>query len=317
MKRSLLLAVLLVLVAGSARADVSLDGKAVIHFATAAEGREILTTRDDYLQRLSPFDRAARMKVGRSVSEEEFLTFVGQNVIDWTPAEIKTLEAAIATLRPLLTHYALPFPSTVQLIKTTGAEQADTPYTQGTAIVLTPGRLEKKLDDLPRVFCHELFHILTRRNPALRDKLYAAIGFQKCEEITLPGSLAERKITNPDAPRNDRYIRLTADGKPILAMPILFSRADAYDPERGDEFFAYLTFRFLVLNKTDDPRRLVPPLQILLPKSLILPTSPASSNRSAGTRTTSSIPKKSWPTTSPSSSSEKLTRSLRLKSCKR
>jgi hypothetical protein len=33
-----------------------------IDFTTVAQGRELLTTRDDFVMRMSPLDRAARMK---------------------------------------------------------------------------------------------------------------------------------------------------------------------------------------------------------------------------------------------------------------
>jgi hypothetical protein len=101
-------------------------------------------------------------------------------------------------------------------------------------------------DNLPRLLAHELFHIASRANPALAERLYAVIGFTRCTEASYPASLALRKLTNPDAPRNDYCIRVTLDGLSVAATPILFSRTESYDPVRGGEFFDYLQLGLLV-----------------------------------------------------------------------
>ena len=43
------------------------------HVRHRDEARRILTTRDDFIRALSPFDRAARVKTDKDVSEKEFL----------------------------------------------------------------------------------------------------------------------------------------------------------------------------------------------------------------------------------------------------
>src|SRR4051812_42910143 len=95
--------------------------KTAAQFLSAKESRPLITARDDFVTRLSPFDRAARLKVGRPVSEGEYLAFVGNNVRDWTDPEIKNLRTVMDELPPLLSE--LPFPATIQFIKTTGAEE--------------------------------------------------------------------------------------------------------------------------------------------------------------------------------------------------
>ncbi len=104
-----------------------------------------------------------------------------------------------------------------------------------------------------KLVCHELFHVLSRANPELRERLYEAIGFAKCKEVEFPARLRLRKITNPDAPRNDHYIRVRVGGKECLAVPILFADSDTYDPARGGEFFDYLQFRLLLVERGKQP----------------------------------------------------------------
>jgi hypothetical protein len=232
-----------------ASADVQL-GKTTVHFASQSEGRQILTAKDEFIQRLSPFDRSARIKTDKAVSEDELLAFIGRNVAEWSKDETQTMQAAIEALQPLLRDLPLSLPPMVQVIKTTGREEGNAAYTRATAIVLPQSELNKRQKDLQKLICHELFHILSRQNPELREKLYGIIGFTKCNEIALPPELARRRITNPDAPRNDHFIRLTIDGHESLAVPILLSRVETYDVKRGGEFFAYLEFQFLVVEKT-------------------------------------------------------------------
>jgi hypothetical protein len=238
-------------------ADVPLRDGTAVHFASASEGSKILTTRDDFVRRLSPFDRAARVKVDHAVSEEEYLNFVGKNTSDWTNEEIEAIQAAIQKLRPLLGRFPLSLPPTIQMIKTTGAEEGNAAYTRETAIILPKSDLAKSQPELMKLVSHELFHVLSRHNPELKERLYEVIGFMRCDEIEFPRELASRKITNPDAPKNDHFIRLTVRGEECLAVPILFSTAEVYDAKKGGEFFEYLNFQFLVMKSTEVPKRLV------------------------------------------------------------
>ena len=254
MRLMLALTIATVASARAAAGPVAIGKKTVVQFLPAKESRTVVTTRDDFVARLSPFDRAARLKVAEPVSEERYLAFLGDNVRDWTEAEIQKLRTIIEAFPSRLGD--LPFPAAIQLIKTTGAEEGNAAYTRGAAIMLPTAELSKSPAELKRLVSHELFHVLSRGNPELREKLYAIIGFTGCEEIELPPELARRKITNPDAPRNDHFIRLQIDGARRAAVPILLSRSDAYDPKRGGEFFAYLQFQFLVMEETENPRRL-------------------------------------------------------------
>ena len=232
---------------GSAPTNVNMGKGCLAHFATASEAAEILTRKDDFIQRLSAFDRAARMKTDRTVSAEEFLAFVKASVSSWTDAEKGKVEAAIGQIRPALEALPLPLPKTIALLKTTGAEEGQAFYTRDTAIVFPEGQLTAANPPLEKTIAHELFHILSRENPAMREALYQAIGFTACAEVQLEASLQPRKITNPDAPRNDHSIRLRVGGKEVAAVPILFSATEKYDTHRGGEFFSYLQFQFLIL----------------------------------------------------------------------
>ena len=140
----------------------------------------------------------------------------------------------------------LPLPPTIVFIKTTGQEEGNAGYTRENAIVLPRRLLGSPAAELQKLLAHELFHIASRASPALAPLLYEAIGFRPCGEAEFPESLAARKITNPDAPRNDYCIRVMLDGEEVSATPILFSRSDTYDGARGGEFFEYLQLALLL-----------------------------------------------------------------------
>jgi hypothetical protein len=234
-----------------ANANVDLRKGCAVRFASVGEGAEILGRKDDFIQRLSAFDRAARMKTDRSISEDEFLKFVQGNVLTWNESEKAKIEAAIASIRPTLDALPLSLPKIVSFVKTTGAEEGSAFYTRDTAIIMP----EKEIDEadaglLKKTIAHELFHILTRGNSTLREKLYQSIGFTKCDEVEFPSELKSRKITNPDAPRNDHAIRVRIRGEEVHAVPILFSNTTKYDVNRGGEFFNYLQLSFLRVPST-------------------------------------------------------------------
>jgi len=239
------------LAAEPACGQLKLSEKTTVQFATLEEGRAILTSRDDFVQRMSPFDRAARLKTDREVSERDYLDFVGENVLAWNDAEKERVHSALRAIQPEFEALSLPLPQQVMLIKTTGNEEGGAAYTRANAIILPEAEVKRPVSRIRKTVSHELFHVLSRANPELRERLYEAIGFVKCEEVAFPPELKARKITNPDAPRNDHCIRLDVDGTEHWAVPILFSSVEKYDVARGGKFFKYLQFQFLLVERPE------------------------------------------------------------------
>jgi hypothetical protein len=246
------LGVALMCAAETCHAEMKIGDRSVVIFATAEEGKRLLETRDDFVERLSPFDRSSRMKTEKDVSEEEFLKFVGENALAWTDPEKAKFVSAFRGIQKRLESLSLPFPEKILVIRTNGNEEGGASYTRGNAIIFSTSEIAVDVSSLQKNICHELFHVLTRANPELRERLYEVIGFAKCDEIDFPAKLAARKITNPDAPKNDHCIRLKAEGKECWAIPILFSRSEKYDAKRGGAFFDYLQFELLMVERSGD-----------------------------------------------------------------
>lgn len=235
--------------------QLKLSPESTLNFATVDEAKKLLTTSDEFVQRLSPFDRAARLKTDRVVSEKEYLAFVEKHVLPWTETEKKKMTGAFEEVQKRFRELALPFPKKVFLAKTTGKEEGGAAYTRSQIIVFPQGHLRGSVDRLQKTLSHELFHVLSRANPMLRDKLYRSIGFQKCEELPFPQELKDRKLTNPDAPKNQHCIKVEVDGKPQWVIPVLYSKSEKYDVQRGGEFFRYLQFQLLLVQRTDGSTR--------------------------------------------------------------
>ncbi|MEN6308576.1 MAG: hypothetical protein ABFD91_12565 [Anaerohalosphaeraceae bacterium] len=221
-------------------------------FASEEEGKKLLMTRDEYIERLSPFDRLCRMNTDTDVPQKAYLEFIGRSVLAWNEQEIQKVTKAVRSIGSRLGSFSFAFPKVVYLVKTSGIEEGGAAYTRGNGIFLPLDMLRGSDKQLAELICHELFHVLSRHNPALRDRLYQVIGFETCNEIKLPETLAARKITNPDAPKLDCRIRVKHDEQEIWTVPFLCSRTQSYDPNESGNFFYYLQFKLLAVEQATD-----------------------------------------------------------------
>lgn len=213
-------------------------------FATVDQGRAVVATRDEYVQRLSALERALKTRSELPVSEAEFLQRLSDSVQPWADADRALVQDAISKILAPLQQLNLPLPGTVLFVRTSGQTEGNAPHTRSNAIILTEGVLSRP-QLLARVLAHELFHIASRQDKAWRDAMYATIGFVPIEEVVLPEPFASHHITNPDAPRIDVAIKIGSDDGPVWVTPLLLSSADRYDTSKGGEFFGYLRLAWL------------------------------------------------------------------------
>lgn len=222
-----------------------------LYFPTKAEAAKLLAVDDEFVQRLSPFDRSARLKTDEVVDKATYLKFVSEQTLDWTDEEKANLDAAWQRVMVAMADIKFTTPAQVSLIKTTGLEEGDAAYTRGTSIILPKSKAAGRSIDT--LLAHELFHVLSRHDAQTRERLYGIIGFRKCGELQLPADLQIRRLTNPDAPINDHCIQIKLDGKPTWVVPILTSKSEKYDKQRGGQFFDYLDFKLMAIESPDTP----------------------------------------------------------------
>ena len=230
-----------------------------IEFASIEKARAVLGARDDFVARLSPFDRAARLKSADDVSEDEYLAFARAAGREWSNDERARLTSAFAAIEPKLAELLPELDAPILLIKTSGEEEGGAGYTRANAVMLPQALTDER--ELQRLLAHEIFHVVSRNDPELKRALYETIGFEQCGEPVLPPALAARKMTNPDAPVNEHCIEVQVDGAGAWGMPILLSREERYDPAAGVPFFGYLTLSMLLVERAENAGATARPLE--------------------------------------------------------
>lgn len=240
-RRSARFALMLLLAFGAAAQEVVFD--------TVEEGRRRIREDDGFLSRTGDFERATRLKTNGPVTAAQFADFLAGTVREWSPQRRAKVQQAFDAIQPALARLALPLPKPVHLVHTTGEGEGYAAYTRGEAVILPTGDIDRN-DDLKSLLAHELFHVASRANPAMRDRVYAAIGFEPCGEVLLPPALRARRLTNPDAPVDRHAIRVEVDGSPVWAVPVIHLTPDANKPGQRGEFFDHLVSELLVVERT-------------------------------------------------------------------
>lgn len=189
----------------------------LLRLASASEGRDILAAPDDFTRALGSFDRSFRMRTTAPVEDADLRKFLGEQAIDFTPAEAIAWEEAIATVARGLRGVGGVLPPEVLVVKTTGREERGHAYTRANAVVLPAHRVQHLRGERAfRLLAHELFHVASRASPALRDATYALLGFTPVGPIAPPAELDDSRMTNPDAHALGHYVRL--DDRAVVAL---------------------------------------------------------------------------------------------------
>jgi len=238
-----MLALCLLSAAGGARKPETLvrarSGTAFV-FADAALGRRVMARRDAYVEAMSPLDRSLRLMRDRANAEEDLVAFYGSAARAWTPGPQRALTSAVGELEPVLGTLARLLPDRVILVRTSAAVDSGMAHTRGNAVILPEGSIPPGALEQRRLLVHELFHIVTRYHPGLRDDLYATVGFEPCSELVLPEGLAARIITNPDALELRHFVRVRREATELLLVPVIYSRSARWDERIGGSLADYI-----------------------------------------------------------------------------
>jgi hypothetical protein len=252
-----LFALFFLLLIGIVRADQPVAFAATkLRFATAEEAGKFLAEEDEYFRALGPLHRSIFLKKKEPVSLDDLKKHVVTCGRDWTPAEREKFTRAFAEFAPAAEKLKLRLPAEVLLIKTNGDEDLGTPYTRRNGIIFPESAAEKMNGKMLAFVCaHELFHVLSRHNPAARDAIYGIFGFVPVKDPPKPARWAEDRITNPDAPESAHAFKATlADGDKLQAVPFLISRKTQYDEKRGKNLGTYLDVVWLEVPEQPDAK---------------------------------------------------------------
>jgi hypothetical protein len=215
-------------------------------FATAAEGSAILGTRDEYVRATMPLERSAKLKTADAVDEERFLEHMRGTTLEWTGEQRANLAKLTEPLARFLKAVKWRMPDRMLIVHASGLEN-DLPHTRANAIVIPTAYYEQGPGMLAYVLPHEAFHVMTRHNPELKERLYAAIGFKRCDTVSIPPAIERLKITNPDTVDDRHTIAVRYRGKPVEALPYIRFPSDQIDPRQG--FAGQLQVAWLLVDR--------------------------------------------------------------------
>ncbi len=231
-------------------AQLRLSEHCEIRFAKRAEGIAAITAEDAFSRNLSRFDLQARMKTEREVTLADWREFVSGEVVEWDDSDRERVTGVLESIQKRLARLRLPLPEQIFLVATTGNEEGHAAYCRGNAIVLPIKVVRREKGALESLLIHELFHVLSNQNPKLRERLYAIVGFRETAEIAIHPSLADRRISNPDAPLIDCVMELTQGEAPLFAAPVLYA-TEPFEEKRNADLFGYLVFKLMVVEKNE------------------------------------------------------------------
>jgi hypothetical protein len=219
----------------------------MVRLADLKTAQDLLGQVDEFIQITSDFERALRLHSVASVSREDFAAFCAACALEWTIDEVEKIKNVLKSAAEKFKPYTLGLPPEIWLVKTSGLEEGGAAYTRGQTIVLSTQRLARTEASLERLLIHEVFHVLSRSRPALRDALYREIGFEPCGFIALPEELERLRITNPDTPLNQHSLLVTYQRAKLDVLPVLFASQAEINPTSTEPHFSQVKFAFLAL----------------------------------------------------------------------
>lgn len=224
---------------------------------------------DLFISNMSTFDLQSRLNTTdpEKSTTDHYIQFITQHILNWTPFYAKLISDIIddLTANSIDILRLSRLPKEILILLTNGEEESGAAYCRNMDMIVLPITklgvvditTEPSVKDLAKGFFwnktlkHELYHIISRNNPDMRDKMYRCIGYKNIPDdkvADLPEHLAHLKITNPDAPITKHYIKLRSKdtNDKVRLAPVLL--ADSSYANDGRSFFDYLQVRFLVLD---------------------------------------------------------------------
>lgn len=235
-------------------------GKTVVLLDSTAAAVQIQTDeKEGFFEQISPLDMLLQMHlppdtvIDAARLHDNYRAFLARQAMPFEAEERALLKATLQqayaycdSLNPQL------LPDTVYLAKMdTDALGPSVYFTRERAIFIPQNELYEGNRALLPVLLHELFHIISRYQPELREDLYALIGYQRIDApLHFPAPLLEQRLLNPDGIDHGYAIELTdSAGQPQLYISII--SADTTDAYPDKRYFDYIDFRLHPLTKTD------------------------------------------------------------------
>ena len=224
------------------------DGRAAIVSDSMTQFFDEITNTDIALQ----FNKQELVESDSLSLRTKYRAYLATQVLNFTAQEQLLVNQSLQqvfTAFPARQRNAW-LPKRIYCIKVTGEGYGDgTYYTRNGCIVIPESALRNAVDgdttDFQHTLSHEIFHIVSRYNAALRLKLYRRIGFDTIHNLLITNTLLKsRIIENPDG-RQAARIKLNDTTEGSL---ICYSRAPDFKLG-ADNFHAHFKWGMFQVKK--------------------------------------------------------------------
>ncbi|WP_300724916.1 hypothetical protein [uncultured Bacteroides sp.] len=217
-------------------------------FATQPEAQMLITDIDHFTNGLNQFDICARLEDPNG-RKSQYLSVAMNSAMTWSDQDKARIDKAMKELEVAMRRLQVKveFPKEVIFVKTKmDEEKGAAAYTRKNWMAFSEQLLSEESDEsIKMLVAHELFHILSRNNPAFRKEVYKTIGFTVMDrEILFPADLIERRISNPDIILYDNYATFQIEGKEQKCTMIIYTE----HPYAGGSMLGYMKVGFVPLN---------------------------------------------------------------------
>lgn len=216
----------------------------VVRFADVETARRVLGAADPWMQRTSGWQRAVLMGRTSAPDMASFRAWQAAAAQPWPDEERRRWMRALEVVGPAFTRLKLPLPPEVLLIRTNGSESANQPHTRVHAVVL-PARFQQQSYTDVEVLAHELFHVVSRHQPELANRLYDLIGYDRVGELDWPPAWLPLRIANQDAEHDRHLMRVKVQGRETTLMPVVVTSSPKLPPADGDTLLDLIEPRLL------------------------------------------------------------------------
>lgn len=221
-------------------------GKRVFRYryADQEEAKKLYLAHHRYFQGINTYDLQYRLQKNEG-SVEELKEFGAEQMMDFTAEEKDAIDQVMNEMETKIKEEGYHFPRLKEIIfvrTTMKEENGGGAYTHGTEIYF--GRIidrllsenKREVDSIRHIIWHEIFHCLTRCNPAFRADMYEIIHFHIAEkDFEVPKKVKEIAISNPDVEHHNAYATFVIDGEKKDCFTVLIARKPFR--KKGDRFF--------------------------------------------------------------------------------
>ena len=231
-------------------------------FVSKEEGLSLMLGNTEYYARNNE-NKLEYVMQRKGVTEEEYMAFAKEQVLEWTDAEKDLITLVIHIIEDRFEDYGWKMPpmETIEFIKTTMLEEGEGigGYTHGTQIYLGDFVGDYAAMDMPEgealadfaeIVIHEVFHCMTRCNPDFRRGMYGIIHFTvEDKDYELPPSVWEYYINNPDVEHHNAHATFLIDGDEAECFTAFVTTK--HFENQGEQFFDNGTTALVPVDGTD------------------------------------------------------------------